>query len=84
MTLDPGTPSFLSVTVGSDPIDDDLKIELNTAIPVLADCQFYTVTYTVAFAEYPSLTTSVGTFTFKLVDACIAATITGQTFTFPV
>ena len=76
VTLDAATtPSFLYRTVGIDPINDDLTIVFNTGTPVLADCQVYTVSYTVAFAEYASLATLTSTFTFELVDACIGATI---------
>ena len=75
MTLDAGHPSFLYVTVGTDPINDDLAIVFNTATAVITDCQVYTVSYTVAFADYASLATLTSTFTFELVDACIGATI---------
>ena len=79
------TPSFLSVTVGTDPINDDLVIVFNyLAPPAITDCQVYTVSYTVAFADYASLATLTSTFSFELKDACAGATINSQSFTFPV
>ena len=77
MTLDT-TPSFLSVTVGTDPINDDLTIVFNTETPELADCQESTISYTVEFAEYASLATLTSTFTSELVDACNGASINMQ------
>ena len=50
MELDAGTPSFLSITVGTDPIIDDLTIVFDTSATIaFTECQVYTISYTVKF-----------------------------------
>ena len=48
-TLDVGSPSFLSVTPGTDPINDDMTIAINTGLVTSAHAQTHTISYTVAF-----------------------------------
>ena len=58
MTLDAGTPDFLSVTPDPlDPINNPLTIELDKDGLAFTDCIEYTISYTVVFAEadYASL-----------------------------
>ena len=49
LTLNAGTPSFLSATPGTDPINDDMTIAINTGAVTVAHAQTYTISYTVAF-----------------------------------
>ena len=83
LTLNTGNPSFLSVTPGSDPINDDMTIAINTGAVTIADAQTYTISYTVAFSNDPSALQITGSFTLKLIDACSGATVNPQTLTFP-
>ena len=75
MTLDAGTPDFLSVTVGTDPINDPLTIALDKDGLALTDCKVYEVSYTVNFDKIPTLDSITRSFTFEIVDACAGATI---------
>ena len=75
ITLDGGTPSFLTIVSGADPVLDPFAIVFDTASPVITDCQVYTVSYTVEFVDYASSTSITETFSFELVDVCASATI---------
>ena len=73
----------MSVTPGTDSLLDPLTISFDTALPVLADCQIYTVAYSVTFKDYPSNVAHSGDFIFTLADPCGEAIIIAQTITFP-
>ena len=75
ITLNAGTPTFLSVTAGADPINDDSTILLDSSSVTIAHAQVYTISYTVTFADYAGLSTLSGSFIFEIIDACAGATV---------
>lgn len=85
-TLDAGgAPSFLTSSyTGSLTFDTWYKIIFDSSIPVLADCQTYSIPYTIRFVDYPSNDAYTGTFDLHLVDRyveCIGVYINSKVIT---
>lgn len=67
ITLDAGTPSFLSLTPDIlDPVLNPSTLAFDSASATGSDIGTYTIGYTVIFKEYPALAALTATFTFEL------------------
>ena len=69
LTLDAGTPAFLILTQGVDPVLDPFTIDYDQALATEADIGVHTIAYRVTMKEYSGTTTVTelsGTFIFEI------------------
>ena len=70
MTLDPGSPDFLTISADAvDPILNDLTISYDESKATLSDIKVHTINYTVVLKEYGADVTSLhGSFEIEIVE----------------
>lgn len=74
VTLGSDAPSFVSITLGADPLYDPFVIALDTSVLSESDVGVYTVTYSVRFLDYPLKAIYSDTFILELGGGCTAIT----------
>lgn len=69
VTLDVGSPAFVSLTPGTNPILDNFTLDYSQSLATSGDIATHTVSYTVVFKEYAAIAAS-STGTFDLTIQC--------------